>query len=134
MTPILLDTNAYTALRRGDADAVAMVRQAERIGMSVIVLGELVGGFRLGTREEGNRELLRQLLASPRVFVLGVNESVAERYGEIRVALRRLGKPIPTNDVWIAATALEFGYAVYSHDAHFRDVPSLNLVTKVNDL
>ena len=134
MTPILLDTNAYVALRKGSVEALSIVRQTPRIGVSVIMLGELLGGFRIGKLEQENRESLKQFLASPRVEILHVDEMVAQRYADLKAQLRSVGKPIPTNDLWIAATAVEHGLVVYSYDVHFQAIPGLTVITKLSDL
>jgi predicted nucleic acid-binding protein len=125
VSPILLDTNAYAAFKRGDAEAVAILRTAETIGFSAVVLGELLSGFALGNREADNRRELSEFLASPRVTLLPVTEDTAGFYARVYQGLRRKGKPIPTNDLWIAATALQHGFAVFSHDRHFAEIDGL---------
>jgi len=101
-------------------DAVA---RAERIVLSAVALGELFAGFRGGERERRNRDELERFLSSPRVALAPVDEETAERYGEILVHLRRTGTPIPTNDVWIAATAMQRGLTLHTTDVHFQRVP-----------
>ncbi|MGH7549295.1 MAG: type II toxin-antitoxin system VapC family toxin [Gemmatimonadota bacterium] len=117
-----LDTSAYSRFQRGDARVVELVDQADWIGMSAIVLGELRVGFLLGSRREENEELLRAFLANPAVEELDVGPEVSRHYAEIVVNLRRTGTPIPTNDVWIAATAAQAGAIVLSYDDHFEAV------------
>jgi predicted nucleic acid-binding protein len=123
--PILIDSNGYTAFKRGDAAAIEIVRRAERMRLSAIVLGELLAGFRFGKREAVNRRELSEFLASPRVDVLAVDEGTAEHYRAVYGMLRSKGKPIPTNDLWIAASALQHGCALFSFDAHFHHVDGL---------
>lgn len=125
MKRILLDTNAYVAFKRGDAGAAEVVRLADRIGMSAVVLGELLSGFVGGTHEERNRRELAEFLASPRVEVLPIGGETAEHYALTFRSLRRRGKPVPTNDLWIAATALEHGYSVYTLDEHFKVIEGI---------
>ena len=125
MNPILVDTNAYAAFKRGDPEAVAILRAADTIGISAVVLGELLSGFTLGNREADNRRELSEFLASPRVNLLPVTEDTAGFYARVYQGLRRKGKPIPTNDLWIAATALQHGFAVFSHDRHFAEIDGL---------
>lgn len=125
MNPILLDTNAYASFKRGDAEAVAILRAADTIGISAVVLGELLSGFALGNREADNRRELNTFLASPRVALLPVTADTAGFYARVYQQLRRKGKPIPSNDLWIAATALQHGFAVFSHDRHFAEIDSL---------
>jgi len=122
---ILLDTNAYVAFKRGDAGAAEVVRIADRLGMSAVVLGELLAGFVGGTREERNRRELAEFLASPRVELLPIGSDTAEHYARAFQALRRKGQPVPTNDLWIAAAALENGYAIFTHDDHFASIDGI---------
>ena len=125
MKSILVDTNAYAAFKRGDGEALAILRAADTIGVSAVVLGELLSGFALGVREADNRRELSEFLASPRVSLLPVTEDTAGFYARVYQGLRRKGKPIPTNDLWIAATALQQGFAVFSYDRHFAEIDGL---------
>ena len=121
----LLDTNAWVALQRGDAAVVELVRDAEEIVMSMVVVGELLFGFRHGTRYARNSRQLDAFLSQPVVTLLPVDRGTAEWFGHISTWLRRAGTPIPTNDVWIAAHAFEAGAELVSLDAHFDSVPGL---------
>jgi len=125
VTGVLVDTNAYVAFKRGAPDALEVVRLAERLGLSVVVLGELLAGFALGSRESDNRRELAGFLDSPRASVLPVGEATAEFYARVYRGLRRKGTPIPTNDLWIAATALEHGLAIFTYERHFEAVDGL---------
>jgi tRNA(fMet)-specific endonuclease VapC len=133
VTEILLDTNAYAAAIRGDAEARWIVQQAESIAINTIVLGELLAGFRLGKHEQENRDRLSQFLSVPRVKKLVLNETTAEHYASLKALLRTTGKPIPTNDLWIAATAFQYNLDLFSFDAHFQSIPNLKLITKLAD-
>ena len=133
MTPVLLDTNAYAAFKRGHADAVSVIRHAPAIVLNSIVLGELMGGFAAGTKEQQNREELDAFVASPRVRVAAVDAETAERYASVYAALRRAATPIPANDMWIAASALQHRLPVFTYDAHFRHVPGLFTGTTIAD-
>lgn len=125
MRHILLDTNAYAAFKRGEPGALDIVQTADTLGLSTVVLGELLGGFALGARAERNRRELTAFLESPRVKVLAVSETTAEFYASVFAALRRKGQPIPTNDLWVAATALEHGLGLFTYDRHFQTVDGL---------
>ena len=125
MKRILVDTNAYAAFKRGEPGARDIVQMADFLGVSTVVLGELLGGFLVGARAERNRAELAAFLESPRVVVLPVSEATAGFYASVFAALRRKGQPIPTNDLWIAATALEHGFALFTYDGHFRAVDGL---------
>lgn len=125
MRAVLLDTNAYVRFLAGDEKVLACIAQAGRVHMSVFVLGELVAGFRAGTKEKQNRQILDLFLAKPGVEVLDATRETAEYFGLIKVALKKAGRPIPLNDVWIAAHALEAGAVLVTFDTHFAAVPGL---------
>ncbi|MDZ7659450.1 type II toxin-antitoxin system VapC family toxin [Fodinibius sp.] len=133
MKRILLDTNAYTAFKTGTPDAVQVFRIAETIGFSTIVLGELLSGFAAGGRAAENRRELTELLDSPRVSIFTADETTAEYYAHTYLHLRRKGAPIPTNDLWIAATALQHGLAVFTYDKHFLEVDGLLVGSRPED-
>jgi len=131
---VLVDTNAYAAFKRGDPEAVDILRQAQAIGLSAIVLGELLSGFSAGRRDAENRRELGAFLDSPRVRVLPVDFETADFYARIYANLRRRGKPIPTNDLWIAASALQHGAAIFTYDQHFSMVEGVVVINRVADL
>jgi len=134
MKKILLDTNGYVAFKKGDKDALRIIQKAATIGFSVIVLGELLAGFTAGSKESTNREELKTFLDSPRVVLLSVSETTSEFYAKVFSGLKQKGKPIPTNDLWIAATALEHGYAIFTYDHHFEEIDGLLIGSKPSDL
>ncbi len=133
MRPILLDANAHTAFMRGQRDVVALLAHAPLLFLSSTVLGELLGGFAAGSREAKNRVELAQFLNSPRVGVYAVTAHTADSYALVYASLRRKGQPIPSNDLWIAASALEHGAALLSFDAHFAHVEGLRLGQRLED-
>jgi len=122
---LLLDTSAYSAFMRGHAEISAAVQGNEEIFLNSIILGELIAGFIKGGRRRKNENELRRFLASPRVGVLDVTEETAERYAVILNSLWRAGTPIPTNDIWIAASAMEHGLCVVTTDDHYQKVPQV---------
>lgn len=122
---VCLDTSAYSAFRKGHQQVVDVLQRAEEIVVNTVVLGELLSGFRAGSRFQENREQLESFLRSPRVEIVKLDEETALRYSEIFVYLRSQGKPIPTNDVWIAASAMQLGLQVLTTDAHFERVPQV---------
>jgi len=133
MRPLLLDTNAYTAFMLGAAEVVEVIAHADKLYLNSIVLGELLGGFAAGTREPKNRAELARFLDSPRVEILPVTAETADSYALIYAGLRRRGQPIPTNDLWIAASALEHGAALLTRDAHFAHVDGLRCGQRLAD-
>jgi len=122
---ILLDTNAYAAMMRGHREVAETVRRSERVLLSSVVAGELLYGFRHGSRYEENAAHLDAFLASPVVQLVPVTLTTADRFGRIAAALRRKGRPIPSNDVWIAAQAFETGADLLSSDQHFSEIEGL---------
>jgi tRNA(fMet)-specific endonuclease VapC len=119
---ILLDTSAYSAFLRGHDEVRAALQRAEEIYLSATILGELLAGFRRGAHRRKNESELQTFLSSPRVHVADIDWGTAERYAVILDALRRAGTPIPTNDLWIAATAMQHGLRLITTDAHYRHV------------
>lgn len=93
--------------------------------MNPVVLGELYAGFARGSREKKNREILGEFLASPRVQVAVIDEETAERYTAIITYLWAQGTPIPTSDLWIASTAMQYGLKLITTDDHYRTVPQI---------
>jgi tRNA(fMet)-specific endonuclease VapC len=128
MSALVIDTNAYSGFLRGAPKAVATLRAAHEIHLPLIVLAELLAGFAAGLRAQKNRDDLRQFMASPRVHLLKPDEKTAHHYADVYAALRKIGAPIPTNDLWIAALARQHRLPLFSFDAHFASVPGLTLV------
>jgi tRNA(fMet)-specific endonuclease VapC len=124
---LVLDTSAYSHFRVGHPRVLDFIAAAETVVLSAVVLGELEAGFRLGRREQENRTLLAEFLAEPFVQISEVTASVARHYGRLFTDLRRAGTPIPINDIWIAATALDCGGHLLTFDEHFHQVTSVDL-------
>jgi len=122
---VLLDTNAYSALKRGHPELVELVRRSQEVLLSTVVAGELLYGFRCGSRFARNLEELEEFAANAFVRVVPVTMTTADRFARIAVALRARGKPIPTNDIWIAAQAMESGAELLSFDEHFAAIDGL---------
>jgi len=127
MKKILLDTNAYAAYLRGEESVLEALAEADGVFASVFVLGELLAGFKAGSREKRNRDILLQFLQKSTVEVLPAGPETAEVFALVKHALKKEGTPIPLNDVWIAAHALETGSILISYDTHFARVPGLRL-------
>lgn len=134
MKRVLLDTNAYVAFKRGEPDIVELLRHADAIAVPTVVLGELLAGFALGRREARNREELAAFLASARVRVVPVDEGTADYYARVFTLLRRKGRPIPVNDLWIAAMALQHGHLLVTFDEHFQFIEGLMTVNAPSQL
>lgn len=122
---VMLDTNAYAQLKRGHHRVADLLRGAEQVLLSFIVIGELLYGFRKGSRQDRNMRELRAFLDNPQVAVVTMNFTTADRYARIVARLREKGCPIPSNDVWIAAHAMETGADLVSFDRHFGEIDGL---------
>lgn len=127
MKRILVDTNAYAAFKKNEDVAVATFRAVEYIGVNITVLGELFSGFKGGNKELQNKKELEQFLDSPRVNVITLDEETAEFYARIYWDLKKKGAPIPTNDIWIAASAMRHGLSLFTYDEHFNNIDGLIL-------
>jgi predicted nucleic acid-binding protein len=125
VTASLLDTSAYSAFLRGHEELKLALQRADRIVLTPVVLGELGAGFRAGARLKKNEAELRRFLASPRVEVVPIDAETAERYAVILHGLRQAGTPIPTNDIWIAASAMQHGLRVLTTDVHYTRMPQI---------
>ncbi len=133
MRPIVMDTNAYAAFKRGDEKIISVLQHAPGILLCATVLGELLGGFAAGQRESVNRGELTQFINTPRVKFVPVTAATADLYALVYATLRRKGQPIPTNDLWIAASSLEHGAALLTYDAHFKNIDGLRAGTQLED-
>jgi predicted nucleic acid-binding protein len=125
MNIIALDTSAYSVLKAGHEQAIALVQKASTILLPIVVLGELLGGFENSRFRERNRESLHAFLESDRVQVHPITSETAERYAVIYAYLRSVGRPIPTNDIWIAASAMEHSAMVLTTDKHYIFIPHI---------
>jgi tRNA(fMet)-specific endonuclease VapC len=122
VSPVCLDTSAYSHFKRGAPVVVALLASAREVLIPVVVLGELRAGFRLGARREQNEKELLKFLANPVVRVLEVDDEAASLYADLVAELRRAGTPIPTNDIWIAALAVREAATVVTYDGHFQEI------------
>ena len=122
---ILLDTSAYVMFKRNQADVVETVIKAELILISPIVLGELMFGFRNGSRFKQNMKELNNFLEHEIVDLARIGEITSDRYSRIAAKLKSKGRPIPTNDIWIAAQSMEHGAELITADRHFENIDGL---------
>lgn len=122
---VCLDTNAYSNLRRGNKRLLALLNGCDEILVPAAVVAELEYGFLRGGKTAANESLLASFLDEEPVSFQPVTHSIAERWGYVTAALAQKGTPIPENDIWIAATALETGARLVSYDNHFDHVGGL---------
>lgn len=130
MKRIIIGTNFYTAFKRNDTEAVNLLRRVEYIGINAVILGELFAGFRCGNKERQNRIELDQFLDSARVYTIMLDDETSEFYAQVFSELRQKGRPIPSNDLWLAASALQHGLALATYDEHFSNISGLILAAR----
>lgn len=123
MSRYCVDTSAYSFFQRADEPVVELFDSAEWLGIPATVLGEIQVGILLGNKSARNHQALNQFLDHPSVYEIPTDRRIGEIYGELLVALRGAGTPIPTNDIWIGAAAVATGSTVLSYDAHFKRMP-----------
>ena len=125
----LLDTNTniIIALFAGDTAVKDNLARAEEVFVPGIALGELYFGARKSGRAKENLERIDEFAANS--VVLECNTDTARRYGEIKHALRVKGHPIPENDIWIAAIALQHNMTLITRDTHFGEIENLKAAT-----
>ena len=123
---MILDTNALSAFVEGDRRLVPLLRVHEHLAIPVIVLGEYRFGIAASSKRDAYEAWLLQYLN--RFDVLSINAETADVYAALRVALKAAGTPIPANDVWIAALALQHRLPLASRDPHFDHVRGMRRV------
>jgi len=128
MKSLVLDANAIISLFDGDRAVAETMSQAERILIPAIVLGEVSVGIESGTAR-GSRaaQALERLLDRPNVQILNVSQETASFFVTVVRYLKKIGKPIPQDDLWIAAGVLETGSVLLTRDAHFDNLPMLRI-------
>lgn len=122
---LVLDTNRYSDLMVGVPDVVKTLEQASAIYVPFVTIGELRAGFSIGSKGRANESLLQRFLSRADVISLFPDGETTRRYAEVFRFLRQAGAPIPTNDIWIVALALQHDVPLYARDAHFDNLPML---------
>ena len=125
---IHIDTNTFSYAKRGNLSAQSILKKAEEILISPIVIAEILIGFKLGTKEVQNKNEFYEFLDSPRLSVFEIGEMTVEHYSNIFLQLKISGEPITTNNIWIAASAMENGMPLTTYDKHFSNIQGLLLV------
>lgn len=123
---ILLDSSVIIAHFRGKLDLFQLVRPEEPLFMPLTALGELLKGATRSAAPEKNRALIAALLQV--VAVVNPDTATAESYAQTAAALEAKGRPIPENDIWIAAAALELDMPLAARDAHFDEIEGLTVL------
>lgn len=122
---VALDTNRLTDLFKGDTDLADWLGKCDEVWVPLIVLGEIKAGFLAGSEGRRNEALFQAFLSKPTVGVLLPSRETAEQYARLFVQLRKAGTPIPDNDLWIAALALQHELLLVTRDRHFEAIPQL---------
>lgn len=127
MSKILLDTNAIIAYLAGDHEVLQVLEEADIIFLSIFVIGELYAGFKGGNQEQKNKSILNTFQNKSGVTAINAGQETAEIFAHLKNILKQAGTPLPINDIWIAAHAVEFGCVVVTYDKHFHNIPGLRL-------
>lgn len=123
-----IDTNRLTDLFRGDIKLAEQLGLCDEVWIPLIVLGEIEAGFVGGTQRRTNERILNAFLSKPTVSVLIPSQETAHYYARLFVQLKQAGTPIPDNDLWIAALAIQHGLTLITRDKHFSRIPQLSRV------
>ncbi len=121
----LLDTNIVIAIFAQESVVLDRLDAANDVFLSTIALGELYYGARKSARAEANIARIDELAEA--TAVLGCDTVTAQRYGQIKSDLRSKGRPVPENDIWIAAVAMQHGLTLVSRDDHFAEITDLRV-------
>ncbi len=126
---IALDTNAYSSLQIGNVPTLKnIVDEVEEIILPFIVVAELKAGFHKGQKKVDNYKKLEKFIGMDRVQLLWADDLTNELYARIWSDLSKLGKPIPTNDIWIAAVCVQHQLVLATNDIHFSNISLLQTV------
>jgi len=120
---LALDTNRYRDVFNGEPETLQVLEEAELVVLPFIVVGELRAGFAGGQRRAENELTLRRFLLKPGVEVFFADEQTTHHYANLYRQLRQQGTPIPTNDIWIAALAVQHDLVLHARDKHFHHLP-----------
>jgi tRNA(fMet)-specific endonuclease VapC len=129
----VLDTNAYCLCALGHETAIRLLAESQSLWLPSIAYGELYYGFRNGNRHRENLVRLNRFIEEFHVEIVEVDSSVAEMFGEIFASLRKKGKPIPTNDIWIAACTMAVGGTLLTGDKHFKHIDQIRMILLENE-
>ncbi|MEX2375084.1 MAG: type II toxin-antitoxin system VapC family toxin [Dehalococcoidia bacterium] len=119
----LLDTGIVAALFRGDAEVARRIEEADELYLSVVALGELYYGAFHSAQQEKEEQQVADFAVAAQLLLCDMG--TAETYGRIKTKLRAKGRPIPENDIWIAAVAMQHDLTLAHRDAHFDEIDGL---------
>jgi Predicted nucleic acid-binding protein, contains PIN domain len=121
----LLDTNIISGWLKGESELADKIDKAEVVYIPIIVIGELYYGAAFSTQVARNTANVKAL--TDRYPLLSPDEQTAIEYGNIKSTLRKKGRPIPENDIWIAATAMQYKLPLVTRDQHFAEIEGITL-------
>ena len=121
----LLDTNIVVGWLKGETAIADKIDQAKEIYIPVVVLGELYYGAMYSSQVQRNINEIKRVISHYNVLL--VDEETANNYGNIKAILRKKGKPIPENDIWIAAIAQRHKLIISTKDKHFKEIESIKI-------
>ncbi|MGH7177080.1 MAG: type II toxin-antitoxin system VapC family toxin [Tepidisphaeraceae bacterium] len=122
---LAIDTNRYRDLRDGLPEALTIIESASAVFVPFVVIAELKIGFGQGARRANNERLLENFLRKPAVQIALPDELTLETYASLFLDLKARGRPIPINDLWIAALCVQHGLTLYTRDKHFDHLPQV---------
>lgn len=125
---VLIDTNIYIEFLKGNQNIENVLNSIEIIAFSVVSIAELLAGFKFAKNEKKYLEELDEFIYSPRLIIYDIDTETSEFYAKIYNELKVSGNPIPANDIWIAASALQHGIKFLTLDSHFNKVSGLFLI------
>lgn len=134
MKHIMLDTSAYIAFKGGDKNIIEILQHADTVNLNAIVIGELLAGFAAGAKEIKNKSELNDFLNTSRCQMLTIDENTPFYYAQIYKLLRQKGRPIPANDLWIAAVTMQHGHILCTLDQHFDQIEGLFICAHIGDI
>ena len=124
---MILDTNALSAVADNVPAAVKVFAGADKIALPVVVLGEYRFGISQSRGRDEYEDWLARLIAASRI--LDIDEQTTKHYADVRLELKKLGKPIPSNDVWIAALCQQYSLPILTRDRHFDGISGIIRIT-----
>lgn len=127
MNKIALDTNIAIDLLNGNAEIIREINRFDLICLPVTVCGELLFGAKNSGKSKANELKYKNFIDA--CLILETNSLIAEKYADVRYDLKRIGKPIPENDIWIAAISIVNGIPLFTRDAHFKNVKDITLLS-----
>ena len=125
---IVIDSNRYTDLCRNILEVIEIVERCSLVFVPLIVIAEQRAGFARGNQQEKNERILTKFLNKDEVSILYPDEQTTHFYANLYAYLRKKGKPIPTNDLWIAALVVQYNLTLYDRDSDFDNLPQLSRI------